>query len=94
VKRVTKVTQDLKEYKAKLALLGCKVSKDQLVLVAYLVTLELRVLKALQDRLDNRVQLALKESKAKLDPEVLLVQKAIRATLVLLDHQEPQEPQV
>jgi hypothetical protein len=88
---VTRVSVDLKDFKARLAQLGLRVSKDQLDLVVYLVQMEPKVLKDLQDQLEHRVQQDRKGFKGKLAPEVRLVQKAIEASLallVLLDRKE------
>jgi hypothetical protein len=95
------VKLELKDLKARLGQSGLKVSKDLLGLVAYLVQMEPRALKDLQEQLDHRVQQDLKVFKGKLAPEVRLVRKAIEASLVLQallaqqdlkELEEPQEP--
>jgi hypothetical protein len=71
------------EIRELLDLLDPKGSRVQSDLVAYLVKLERRVLEDLLVHLDQRVQLALKESKAKSGPEEKLVRRAIVVSLEL-----------
>jgi len=80
---VTMENQGRLEIRELLDLLDPKGSRVQSDLVAYLVKLERRVLEDLLGQLDQRVQLGLKESKAKSGPEEKLVRRAIVVSLEL-----------